>query len=86
MYITKTKHGKDYIVNGYKVKPEVFTSFIYEMFSNYGVIKLVEQLETNGYVIIDSRENSLKSRVTELENEIKELKTGMIKQEAEIPF
>lgn len=85
MYITKTKHGKDYIVNGYKVKPEVFSAFISEMFTGRGVAKLIEQIEEVGYVIIDSTENSLKNRVTELENEIRELKTGMAKQDA-LPF
>lgn len=85
MFITKTKHGRDYIVNGYKVKPEVFSTFICEFFTGRGVAKIVEELECIGYVIIDSKEKTLKNKVEELEDEIKELKTGMAKQEA-LPF
>lgn len=86
MFITKTKNGRDYIVNGYKVKSEVLSAFINEMFTGRGVAKFVEELENVGYVIIDSTERPLKKRVQDLEDEIKELKIGMIKQEAEIPF
>lgn len=81
MFITKTKHGRDYIVNGYKVKPEVFGTFVDEFFTGRGVAKIVELLETQGYVIVQGRND----RIKELEEEIRELKTGMAKQEA-LPF
>lgn len=81
MYIAKTKHGRDYIVNGYKVKPEVFAAFINEFFTGRGVAKIAELLETQGYAIIQSGND----RIRELEEEIRELKTGMAKQEA-LPF
>lgn len=83
MLITRTKHGQYYIINGFKVRPELFAMLINEFFTDKGVVKIMEQLDTTGYVIIEDRS---KTRIRELEAELRELKIEINKQEAEVPF